>query len=64
MQGLIDLVKDNWVAITVVFLAFNTFLKAVRDAIDKTPATDDNLFEKFCTLIGKIGGYLFTGKRA
>ena len=64
MQDLINLVKDNWVAITVVFLAFQTFLKAVRDAIDKTPETDNNLFEKFCTLIGKIGGYLFTGKRA
>ena len=64
MQGIIDFVKDNWVAITVVFLAFQTFLKAIRDAIDKSPETDNNLFEKFCTLIGKIGGYLLTGKRA
>ena len=56
-------ITENWVEISVVALAAHTFLKAIRDAIDKTPETDDNAFEKFVTLIGKIVSYLF-GKRS
>ena len=56
-------VQQNWVAIGVIALAAHTFLKAVRDAIDKTPATDDNWFEKFVTVLGKAVAYL-GGKRS
>lgn len=55
-------ISEHWAEIGVIALALHTFLKAVRDAIDKTPETDDNLFEKTVSLIGKIIGYLF-GKR-
>ena len=60
---MIDWLKAHWVEIGVVIIAVNTFLKAVRDAIDKTPETDDNKFERFVTLVGKVCGYLFKGKR-
>ena len=38
-----------------IFIALHTILKAVRDAIDKTPATDDNAFERIVTDHGKSG---------
>lgn len=60
---MIEFLQNNWVAIGVIALAFHTFLKAVRDAIDKTPATDDNWFEKFVTIFGKAVAYL-GGKRS
>jgi len=60
---MIDWIKDNWVVVGVVFIAFHTFLKAVRDAIDKTPATDDNWFERLVTIVGKVASYLFMGQR-
>lgn len=63
MENIIQWVQANWVTVTVIALAVHTFLKAIRDAIDKTPETDDNWFEKLVTLIGKIVGYL-GGKRA
>jgi hypothetical protein len=56
-------VKDNWVAIVAVYLAFAKFVTALRDVLDKTPTSDDNLFEKICTILNKLGAYLLTGKR-
>ena len=56
-------IQANWVQIGVVALALHTFLKALRDALDKTPETDDNAFEKIVTILGKFISYLF-GKRA
>lgn len=63
IQNIINFVKDNWIQITVIYLAFAKFITAIRDVLDKTPASDDNLFEKICTLINKLGAYLLTGKR-
>ncbi len=63
MENAIGWVKENWVTVTVIVLAINTFLKAVRDAIDKTPATDDNWFERLVTILGKFSGYILAGKR-
>ena len=63
MGDLIQWFQTNWVAVIAVVLAFHTFLKAVRDAIDKTPETDDSLFEKFVTIVGKVVKYITTGKR-
>ena len=63
MESLIQWVQNNWPAIIAIYLAFHKVLVAIRDAIDKTPATDDNWFEKTVTVIGKISGYLITGIR-
>ena len=63
MQDLWKLIQDNWVTIGVVYLIISKALTSVRDAVDKTPATDDNWFERLCTIVGKVGGYLFAGKR-
>lgn len=54
------LVNQNiWIVAGVtIFIALHTILKAVRDAIDKTPATDDNAFERVVTIVGKVAGYL------
>lgn len=53
----------NWPAILAVLVALSMFLKALRDAIDKTPASDDNLFERIVTIVGKVVASLLTGKR-
>ena len=63
MEQIISFVQANWAQILVVSLAVHTALKAIRDAIDKTPATDDNWFEKMVTFIGKVLNY-FAGKRS
>lgn len=63
MENIINFIQTNWAQILVVALAIHTGLKAIRDAIDKTPATDDNWFEKLVTVIGKVLNY-FAGKRA
>lgn len=54
-----DWLQAHWVQIGVIALAIHTALKGVRDALDKTPETDDNLFEKIVSIIGKVVGYLF-----
>ena len=58
-----DWLQQNWVTIVAVYLAVHKFLVAIRDVLDKTPATDDNIFEKAVTILGKLGGYLITGSR-
>lgn len=63
MQNVIDFVNDNWVAIGVVYLAFIKFLTQLRDAIDKTPGTDTNWFERLVTILNKTAGSLLLGKR-
>lgn len=51
--------QHAWVlAAITILIAVHTILKAVRDAIDKTPATDDNAFERIVTIMGKIAAYL------
>ena len=56
--------SENWDRILVVVILLNNFLKGLRDAIDTTPDTDDNAFERFVTIVGKVLGYLTTGKRS
>jgi hypothetical protein len=63
MNEIIVWFQSNWVGIIAVYLAVHKFLVSVRDVLDKTPATDDNLFEKAVTVMGKLAGYLVTGKR-
>ena len=51
--------QNIWVVAGVtIFIALHTILKAVRDAIDKTPETDDNIFERTVTIAGKAAAYL------
>jgi len=61
---IIDWFKTNWMQITIIALAISKVLAGLRDAIDETPETDDNAFERFCTIINKFIGYLFLGKRS
>lgn len=51
--------EHQWVGLVLaVLIAVHTGLKAYRDAVDTTPETDDNWFEKAVTIMGKIVGYL------
>lgn len=51
--------QHPWVGITIgIYLVVVKAVVGVRDAIDKTPATDDNWFEKLATILGKTIGYL------
>lgn len=51
--------ENAWVGLTIAaILALHTGLKALRDAIDATPETDDNWFEKAVTIMGKAAKYL------
>ena len=54
---------QNWEKILIIYLAFVKFVTVVRDAIDKTPGTDSNIFEKFVTILNKSTGALIFGKR-
>lgn len=63
MQQLIDFVRDNWVQITVIYLAFVKFITVIRDAIDKTPGVDTNWFERLVSILEKTAGSLILGQR-
>ena len=54
----IDLVK-----VGVGYVLFIQVMKAVRDVLDKTPSTDDNAWERACTVLSKLGITLLTGAR-
>lgn len=60
MEDTIKWLSNNWLAVAV---AVSISLKAFRDAFDKTPATDDNLFERIVTIVSKAVASLTTGKR-
>ncbi len=48
-----------WIPLTIsIYLVIVKALQGVRDAIDKTPASDDNWFERTVTILGKTIGYL------
>lgn len=48
-----------WVALVfVVYLGLAKLVVGIRDAIDTTPTTDDNWFERVATIIKKTIGYL------
>lgn len=51
--------QHAWVGLTIaIIIALHTGLKALRDAIDTTPQTDDNWFERTVTIMGKVTSYL------
>lgn len=48
-----------WVPLVLgIYLTVVKTLQGIRDAIDKTPASDDNTFERIVTILGKTLGYL------
>lgn len=51
--------QHAWIGLTIaIIIAVHTGLKALRDAIDTTPQTDDNWFERTVTIMGKVTSYL------
>lgn len=59
----LSFITAHWETILLVAIALNTFLKAIRDALDKTPETDDNLVERVLSVFTKALGYLLLAKR-
>jgi hypothetical protein len=57
-------IQSHWVEIVAGYVLFIQVMKAIRDAIDTTPGTDDNWFERACTIMQKLGATLITGQRA
>lgn len=52
-------VTHPWIPLVLsIYLVTVKFLQGVRDAVDKTPLTDDNWFERTVTILGKTIGYL------
>lgn len=57
-------IQHPWVPLAItIYLVVVQALKGIRDAIDKTPLTDDNWFERIVTILVKTVGYLAIGKR-
>ena len=51
--------QHPWIFVVVtIYVAVVTAIKGIRDAIDSTPNTDDNLFEKIATILWKTIGYV------
>lgn len=63
IQNVVNWVHDNWVGIIAVWLAIIKVVTTIRDILDKSPQTDDNWFEKICTLLGKLANSLIKGER-
>ena len=59
MTGIIEWVQGNWEKVGIIAIAIFGLMQAIRKAIDSTPETDDNWFEKLCTIFGKSISYLF-----
>lgn len=52
-------IKHPWIPLVLaIYLAAVKFLQGIRDSIDKTPAEDNNFFERLVTILGKTIGYL------
>lgn len=61
---MVNFIVNHWLEICLAYLFFQNILKGVRDATDSTPQTDDNNFERFCTIYGKFSAYFVAGKRS
>lgn len=60
---MIEWIQSNWVQVVAGYVFFIQVMKAVRDAVDTTPLTDDNWFERTCTVMSKLTASLLTGAR-
>ena len=48
----------NWEKILIVVIVIQNLNKGLRDALDTTPQSDDNIWEKTSTILSKVLGYL------
>jgi hypothetical protein len=53
-----NFIVANWDKILLVVIVLSNINKGLRDALDTTPGTDDNAWEKASTVISKVLGYL------
>ena len=53
-----NFIVANWQTIALVALVMQNIIKGLRDALDTTPETDDNFFEKIATVSSKLLAYL------
>ena len=53
-----NFIVANWEKIAIVVLVIQNINKGLRDALDSTPHTDDNIWEKASSLLTKVLGYL------
>ena len=53
-----NFVVAHWDKILIVVIVLSTINKGLRDALDSTPTTDDNIWEKTSTILSKVLGYL------
>lgn len=59
-----EFIQQNWEHIVIIYLALNTFLKSVHDAIDSTPVeSNKTVLDKILNVMDKISSYLILGKR-
>lgn len=53
----------DWEKAALIYLLSVKFITGLRDAIDKTPATDDNIFERIASILTKTLSYVTLGSR-
>ena len=59
MENILGFFKGfDWEKAIIILLLVQTFVKGLRDALDTTPATDDNFLEKAATIFQKVVGYV------
>ena len=59
MENIITFVKNiDWEKAIILLLLVQNFVKGLRDALDTTPQTDDNVLERIATVFQKVVGYL------
>jgi hypothetical protein len=58
VMNVVNFVKGHLVEIGLIALVVQNFVKGLRDALDKTPDTDDNIFEKIASVSVKLLNYL------
>ena len=58
-----DLSWITWERVCLAYLLTIKVTTTVRDIIDKTPATDDNWFERVATILSKLPQTLIFGGR-
>ena len=53
-----EFIVANWEKILIAVIVLQNINKGIRDALDTTPQTDDNIWEKTSTILSKVLGYL------
>lgn len=58
MENIITWFTAHWDKVLILLIFAQNTVKGLRDALDTTPESDDNVFEKTATIITKVIGYL------